>query len=206
MRYSLNKLISLKTDSEKNAFNQLFFGVLLLLFAFGTAQAEQQVEPAKLYKLLGKAPKGTKFKPVDARAEIPFDKKYTQLTNQQKGIYRSFFKGIEVNQTPPFPKGGTQTIYKPLIKGHARIGGGGFLALKAKVNKKGEVDEVSVYLTPSDKMTELAIAVLFNTKFEPATCDGEPCEMEFPFEFELRQQFKTITSLDKENFGNSSRR
>jgi hypothetical protein len=39
-------------------------------------------------------------------------------------------------------------------------------------------------------MTQLATNVLFNTAFDPASCNGKPCKMEFPFEFKLRQQEK----------------
>ncbi|NNC98686.1 MAG: hypothetical protein HKN85_00750 [Gammaproteobacteria bacterium] len=201
MKYSLTR-----KNPGINAMGRTVVSLMLFFLVFGHVDARKADEPGRIYKLLGKAPKGTKFKPVDARSPIPFNKSYQQLTDSQRAIYRSYFEGIKDSETPPFPEGGTQVIYKPLIKGHARIGGGGFLALRATVDEKGIVDKVAVYLTPSKKMTDLAIAVLFNTRFEPATCDGEPCEMEYPFEFELRKQFKSIVSLDKENFGNSDRR
>lgn len=164
------------------------------------------VEASKIYKLKGKAPAGSTFKPTDAKSMIPFYKTYHQLTPVQQNIYRLDFVGLTNKDIPPFPKGGIQSIYRPLIKGHEKIARGGFLSLKALVNEKGEVDEVSVYLSPAEKMTELAIAVLFNTKFTPASCDGKACKMEYPFEFEMRERDKVITSLDKENFGNNSRR
>ena len=161
---------------------------------------------AKLYKLLGDAPKGSNKRPIEAKSYIPFKKRYHQLTDEQKSIYRLNFEGIQDNEIPPFPKKGMRDIYTPLVKGHARQGGGGFLALVATVNKKGDVEKVVVLLQPSKKLGDLAIAVLFNTKFKPAKCDGKPCEMEFPFEFELRHRFKTIDSLDKEHFGNNAKR
>jgi hypothetical protein len=92
-------------------------------------------------------------------------------------------------------------LYGPIIKGHARIGGAGDLIMLAAINKEGSVEKVAVYAQPSKKLGDLAVAVLFNTQFEPATCDGAPCEMDFQFEFELRHRFKEIRSLDWEDFG-----
>lgn len=163
-------------------------------------------EAKKIYKILGDAPNGSNFRPVEATSPVPFTKKYQQFTPEQQQIYRSYFEYLGADDIPPFPKGRLRSLYKPLIKGHERIARGGYLRLIAKINEKGGVDEVAVYESPSEKMTELAIAVFFNTKFQPASCSGEPCKMEFPFEFKLRDRVPTITSLNKEDFGGNNSR
>ena len=174
---------------------------LLMLCLFVT-----DAHAAKLYKLLGDAPKGSNRRPVEAESYIPFKKKYHQLTDEQRHLFRLNFKNIQDDEVPPFPQKGMRKIYTPLVKGHARVGGSGFLALTATIDEKGNVDKVAILLQPTKKLGDLAVAVMFNTKFKPATCDGMPCEMDFPFELELRHRFKTIDSLDKEHFGNNGRR
>ena len=164
---------------------------MLFSFSFGNAYA------AKLYKLLGDAPLGTKRRPIEAESFIPFNKKFKKLTNEQRKLYRSNFHGILDHQIPPFPKKGMQRIYDSIILGHGRYGGGGQLSLLATINKKGAVEKVAIYSQPSKQLGELAMAVLFNTKFQPATCDGKPCEMEFPFDFKMRQRSKSIQSLNQ---------
>lgn len=158
-------------------------------------------DSAKMYKLLGEAPVGSNMRPVEAKSLIPFAKRFHQLSDKQRKIYRTNFPGIEDNEVPPFPLNGFIELYKPIIKGHARTGGGGDLTLLATIDKEGNVDSLAIYSQPSKKLGDLATTVMFNTKFKPATCDGEPCEMQFQFEFPMRHRFKSINSLDKENFG-----
>jgi len=172
-------------------FRSVVAGIVVLCFTVGSAHA------AKLYKLLGDAPTGTKRRPVEAESFIPFNKRFNKLTKEQRKLYRSNFHGILDGQIPPFPKKGMKRIYNPIILAHSRYGGGGQLSLLATINKKGMVDKVAVYSQPSKQIGELATAVLFNTKFNPATCDGKPCAMEFPFDFKLRQRSKSIQTLNQ---------
>ena len=98
------------------------------------------------------------------------------------------------SEKPPFPVDGTEVIYKPIIKANDKIARGGNLFLVAMVDETGKVEGVSIYETPHQKISEIATAVLFDTQFEPATCDGTPCKMEFPFEFNLVKKAKTTNS------------
>ena len=150
-----------------------------------TSAAAQQT-----FKLMGDPEIGSKFRPVEAVSLIPFDKPYGELTAEQKQIFRSNYGVLKETEKPPFPTKGLESIYKPLIKGHAKVSRGGTLFLVAMVDETGKVENVAVYESPTDSITELANAVLFNTEFEPAVCDGEPCKMEFPFEFKMRQKEK----------------
>jgi hypothetical protein len=156
-------------------------------------------EAKGVYKLLGKAPLGSKLKPVEARAPYPFDKEYRQLSKKQKDIYRTQWEGLNENDTPPFPKGGTKSIYLPLIKGHERIARGGMLRLVAQIDKNGIVQELVIYESPHKDITELATSVMFHTRFDPATCVGKPCKMDFPFEFKLRMRAKNMNTLNSED-------
>ena len=147
---------------------------------------------AKQYKIKGDKINGSKMRYVDASSPIPFDKKYGELSDEQRKIFRDGYGVLADTEKPPFPTKGTQAIYKPIIKGHYDIARAGNLFLVAMVNEKGKVENVSVYESPADSMTQYATAVLFNTEFEPATCDGTPCKMEYPFEFSLRTIEKNI--------------
>ncbi|MEM7359620.1 MAG: energy transducer TonB [Pseudomonadota bacterium] len=163
-------------------FRKIAISLMVILLSTSVAAAQKQ------FKLRGDPMEGTKMRSVDATSPIPFDKTYDELTDEQKEIFRATYGGLKDTEQPPFPKEGTQSIYKPLIKAHKDIARAGTLFLVAMVDEKGKVENVAVYESPADSMTQFATAVLFNTEFDPASCDGEPCKMEFPFEFKLRQQ------------------
>ena len=165
----------------------------ILVIVVGVAEAKG------IYKLYGDAPLGRKLKPIEATAPYPFDKEYHQLSSKQRESYRAQWEGLGDNDTPPFPKGGTKSIYQPLIKGHDRIARGGMLRLVAQIDEKGIVQELVIYESPHKDITELATSVIFHAEFEPATCAGKPCKMDFPFEFKLRKRVKRTNTLNSED-------
>jgi hypothetical protein len=177
---------------------------ILVVFLFtGTAQrvfAEEQPRE-KVYKWLGTAPKGSNMRPIEATSPIPFNKKFEHLNDRQMAILRSYFEGLKKTDTPPFPKKGIKEIYGPLIKGHKKIGGGGDLLVYAEINDKGLVNKVTVYESPSQKLADLATTIMFNTKFKPPTCDGDPCTMDYPFYYKVPHRNRELKSLDREDFG-----
>jgi hypothetical protein len=162
----------------------VFFASFLIV---ATSTAAQQT-----FRIMGDPSVGSKFRPVEAESPIPFDKTYGELTDAQKQIFRANYGVLKETEKPPFPSKGLESIYKPLIKGHNQVARGGTLFLVAMVNEKGKVENVAVYESPADSITELANAVMFSTEFEPAVCDGTPCKMEFPFEFNMRNKEKNI--------------
>ena len=162
--------------------NKILFSLLMFVFATGVAAAQQQ------FKIKGDPLRDSRFRPVLVSSPIPFDKSYEQLTAEQKELFRATYGGLAENEKPPFPKNGTMEIYEPLLKGHKAISRAGNLFLIAMIDEKGKVENVAVYESPAKSMTEYATTVIFNTEFEPATCAGEPCKMEFPFEIDLPVQ------------------
>lgn len=187
-------------------FQTVIYAVAIFLFTgLSSAQSTDSEEPKKerLYKLLGTAPKGRNFRPIEATSPIPFNKKLHQLSDRQRAIFRSYFENLNENDTPPFPKKGLKDIYVPLIKGHKRIGGVGELLVFTEVNEKGGVNNVTVYKSPTKKLADLATTVMFNTTFTPPTCDGTPCTMDYPFYYDVPRRNRELQTLDKESFGKS---
>ena len=164
-----------------------------------TNAEEQKAE--KIYRWLGKAPKGRNMRPIEAISPLPFKKKFHQLDERQMKILRSYFDNLNENDTPPFPAKGLKEIYGPLIKGHKNIGGGGDLLVYAEVNQNGGVNKVTVYESPSKKLADLATTIMFNVKFKPPTCDGEPCTMDYPLFYNVPHRNRELKCLNKEDFG-----
>jgi len=156
--------------------------VATALFSIGAAHASTN----KTYRLLDKATTGTNIPSVVATSPVPFHLNYQKLSDEQKEIFRSKYDNLDANITPPFPSRGLRTIYKPIIKAHRSIGGTGTLKLTAIVNAQGTVESVVVHESPNEALSRRATSSLSKTQFDAATCDGESCEMTFPFEIKFQ--------------------
>lgn len=141
---------------------------------------------AKKYRIYGDKITGSRFRPIEVESEIPFNKGYGELTDAQKAAFRANYGVLKETEKPPYPVDGTEEIYDGLIEANKMIGMPGKLFLIANVDQNGSVTEVSVYSSPDPRITGIATKVLSEVTFEPAICDGTPCTMEFPFEFDLR--------------------
>ena len=137
------------------------------------------------FRLVGDAPTGSLIRSTDLISPIPLDKRYYELSAEQKNKVRGLFSSLSSNQIPPFPVGGMKAIYKPIIAEHKKRAKGGTLSLLATVNENGRVESLSVAQSPTKKMAEVSAAVLNNIQFDPAFCAGEPCKMEFPIEIKF---------------------
>jgi outer membrane biosynthesis protein TonB len=134
------------------------------------------------YQLKGSAPTGTKIASVDATSSIPFDKQYYEFSANEREAFRSRFDQISKHDIPPFPRHGMQSIYKPILAEHKKTAKSGKLSVIATVDKTGRVTQLSVVESPNKRLAKVSAEVLRDTKFSPAFCDGEPCQMTFPVE------------------------
>ena len=165
---------------------KLIIGVCILFIA-NSASAKP-----KKYKILGKQELGSKFRHVEATSPIPFNKTYDQLNDEELKANRFLYRILTEHkltdtETPPFPKKTLNAIYKPLLIAHKGIARGGILFLIAEIDETGKTKTVRVYQSPARQMTKYITALIFETEFDPATCDGTPCSMEYPFEIDLRR-------------------
>lgn len=131
------------------------------------------------------SPTGTRLPSISAHASLPFDKRYYELTQIQRDIYRSKFDSIGVNQVPPFPRNGLKDVYRPLIDANDK-GLRGLLNVNVTINKRGEVVDLVVIDSPSNKLAKASAEVIRNTQFDPGYCAGEPCKMTLPIQINYR--------------------
>jgi hypothetical protein len=155
------------------------------------------VAKPKEYKILGQRVKGSKFRHVEATSPIPFNRRYDQLNDEQLKAYRFLYQTLTEHkladtEVPPFPKKTLNSIYKPLLIAHKGIARGGMLFLVAEIDETGKTETVTVYQSPARQTTRYITALIFETEFDPGTCDGKPCTMEFPFEIDLRRFHRNL--------------
>jgi len=141
--------------------------------AFGIKEAEPRV--------------GTNIlKHVSRGSALPINRRYDELTSEEKarllGVYESMGPGDE----PPFPADGLRPIHEAIQKAQQKLLVRGDLLMFATVDADGNVAAVKTMRSPDSDMTAFVAKVLFLTRFKPALCKGQPCRMDFPFSFHFQ--------------------
>jgi hypothetical protein len=117
---------------------------------------------------------------------IPINRRYDELTSEEKASILQYYEAMEPSDEPPFPSNGLQPIYDAIQKAQALMLVTGEMLLFVMINAEGVATEVTAINSPSPDMTRFASSVLLLTKFKPALCKGQPCKMEYPFGFVFR--------------------
>jgi hypothetical protein len=119
---------------------------------------------------------------------IPLDRPYDRFTTEQKLALKALYEPMPEDDEPPFPEGGLGPVVEELSRVTGRLRLEGTVRLHITVNSEGKATEFRFYKMP-DQTTGHAVAYVFaKTKFKPARCGGQPCQMDFPFTTELRLQ------------------
>lgn len=117
---------------------------------------------------------------------IPINKKYEELSAEQKDSLNQFYESMGPGDEPPFPADGLKPIHHAMAKAQQKFLVSGDLMLIAAVASDGNVTQVKAIGSPSPEMTKFASTVLLLTKFKPALCKGAPCTMDYPFHFKFQ--------------------
>jgi len=161
---------------------------LCLLFASDLLHAQDRRPPR--YSLKQDQPDtGTSFRRnIATGSVVPFEKRYSELTPEERALVKALYEGLGPNDEPPYPLDGLGPIYKVIAAGQQKLLGTGNLALAVEVNSEGDATSVSVLRSTDLEMARFVASVLMLQKYKPALCNGNPCTMQFPFRisFETR--------------------
>lgn len=144
---------------------------------------------AKTYYLKGKPKLGSRFDTRIASSSIPFNKRYKDMSVKEQTIIRANYENMPVDETPPFPKKGTQAIYKPLIKFNQSSLSRGDLVAIAVIDESGIAQEVQIYAAPDNRIAQFLAALLFEIEYDPGMCSGQPCQTEYLIDVGLNVSF-----------------
>jgi hypothetical protein len=117
---------------------------------------------------------------------IPIDKRYSELTPEQKEVLASYYESMGPEDEPPFPEDGIGVIVKPIVKAQHKLLATGPLRLIVDVTSKGTATSVKAVGSPGAEMTRFAASVLLLTKFKPARCTGVPCAQQYVFNLDFQ--------------------
>jgi len=114
---------------------------------------------------------------------MPFDKRYDELTPDQRKLIRSKYINLGEEDEPPYPESGYGDVSRQVSRVQEVLNIQGLLTLTVRVNAAGEGVSVSIYETPDERASQAVAFAAMKVKYKPAKCAGVPCEMDFPYSF-----------------------
>jgi hypothetical protein len=133
------------------------------------------------YKLKSDTPHtGTHLRHNLAVSRLPYDKTYTQLSDEDKHMLRSLYENMGPDDEPPFPLRGYKAIFKALSVIQQKMLVSGKLDIAVIVDANGEGTSVKIYSSPDPEIARVVATLMMIEKYKPAMCSGQPCEQEFP--------------------------
>src|SRR5689334_12798339 len=82
------------------------------------------------------------------RAEVPLDKRYEQLTSEQKRLVRSSYGPMGRYDEPPFPLHGLKQLILSAEEGANRARAAGELDIRVVVGADGKARSARIYKAP----------------------------------------------------------
>lgn len=128
---------------------------------------------------------GTSLKKKLATSTISMDKKYFELSEEEKAFIRSVYDNMPEQDEPPYPLNGTREIHRKMSQAQQFVGAKGVLTMTVDVSSTGDAESVSIYESPDPDITRVASLVLMETKYKPAVCGGKLCKMQYFFQVQF---------------------
>ncbi len=120
---------------------------------------------------------------LQAFAPLPLDKRYDELTADQKGMLRSWYKNLGPDDEPPYPEQGLQDLYEKLIGAHHGYQVYGQIFVVAHIDALGVAHSAAILPAGNyvmrDEVNQYFASVLMKQKYKPGKCNGTPCAMDF---------------------------
>lgn len=124
---------------------------------------------------------GSMLKRNTLESNFPFNKKYHELSQEEREIIHCDYENIAEGDEPPYPANGLTELYTKVAKAQQYLALKGTLLIVANVSSLGEVDNIEIYSSPDPDMTRIASLALLEEKFKPAICAGKACRMQYIF-------------------------
>jgi len=91
---------------------------------------------------------------------IPFDKRYDEMTAEEKAAVKALYEKIEPGDEPPFPANGMLSIHDAVSRAQKKLAVTGDLTVVATVSPSGDVLQVKAIGSPSEPMVKFVAAIL----------------------------------------------
>jgi hypothetical protein len=159
-------------------------GVALMAIVCGGALADDQTaKPDEVYRIKQDRPTtGTNIsREIISATKVPLNRRYEDLTDEQKRVVRSQFDNLNPDDEPPYPANGLEPVFRLVQKAVQKLHVRDELTVVALVDANGEATGVQVLRGTDQELIRAVATVLMTTKYKPALCAGKPCAMGYPF-------------------------
>ena len=129
---------------------------------------------------------GTLLKRNVVTGNVPFDKRYDQMTPEQRQRIKDRYEAMPPDDEPPWPADGLTTIMKALLQGASLLHADGPLEAVATVGPDGVARQVEFVKAPDNPQFRAFVTSLLTvTRYKPAVCGGKACVMGFPLQVNI---------------------
>lgn len=118
---------------------------------------------------------------VSSSTRVPINRKYKDLTKQQRDAVKEAYEPMPEDDEPPFPEDGLEPILRALLEIRNFVQLTGTLNLSVEVGADGVATAISIQGSPTRGMTRFVSEYFLLTKYKPAICGGKPCKMQYAF-------------------------
>ena len=137
---------------------------------------------------------GTLLKRNVVTGNVPFDKRYDQMTPEQRQRIKDRYESMAPDDEPPFPADGLAAIMKALVQGASLLHVDGPLEAVATVGPDGVARQVEFVRAPDDaRFRAFVTSLLTVTKYKAAVCGGKACVMGFPLQVNIVPDAPTLS-------------
>ena len=158
---------------------------IILFYALLASSAAFADDERTLYQ--SEPSTGTRIRQGIAYWAIPPKKTYEQLNNSERESVRGAYENLAAEDEPPYPQEGMAPMIKAVAELQQDLMWTGKMLLIIKVDETGKATSVQFDPTPPTREFAKRINKIFaTTKFKPAKCSGQPCQMKFPVKIAFR--------------------
>jgi hypothetical protein len=112
---------------------------------------------------------------------MPMEKTYDQLSPDDKNRLRRAYEEMADDDEPPYPLFGMGKAIEPISAVQGKILAEGLVLIYVRVDQSGDPISAKIVQAPKGEIGKAVAMVLMHTKFKPAKCGDQRCEMDFPF-------------------------
>jgi hypothetical protein len=114
---------------------------------------------------------------------VPINRRYEELSSEQRHIVRDDYVTLASGDEPPYPAEGMAAVLREVAKIQSQEMASGLLHLAVRVDASGHPRGIAVLASPSQAIEQSVAIALLDAAYKPGKCDGKPCDSDFSFKY-----------------------
>ena len=171
-------------------------GLAIAGLCFACATPVIAAEPSESYDIKeDTAATGTLLKRSVIKGDVPFDKRYEQMTPEQRQRIKDRYEAMGSNDEPPFPADGLAPVMKAVLQAASAFHVDGPVEIETTIGPDGAARDVTFIRAPQNAQFKgYMTTLLMSTRYKAAVCGGKACVMGFPLQVNIVPDVPTLAS------------